>query len=49
MVAVEDSRPEMAPALGAESGIVKTSGSGTDGAPGVGLFGVMIEEEGKSM
>jgi hypothetical protein len=39
----------MLPGLGALSEMVKTSGSGVGGLPGVGFKGVMMEDLGKRM
>jgi hypothetical protein len=47
--AAAESEPEMVPGLGALSEIVKTSGSGTGGLPGLGFAGVIIEDLGKRM
>lgn len=43
------SRPEIEPGFGAESGIVKTRGSGMGAESGRGLPGVMVEWRGKRM
>jgi hypothetical protein len=45
--AADASAPDIVPDLGAESGIVKTIGSGVEGDPGTGLLGVMRDEVGK--
>jgi len=47
LAAVEESAPEIVPGLGAASGIVKTRGSGGEGAEAEGLEGGMLDFLGK--